>query len=59
MSGRDHLVLSQGAWTCQRGVRFGRHLYLRTFHDGFHAAWPDEMLFDLVADPHEEDDLAR
>ncbi len=56
--GRDHLVLSQGAWTCQRGVRFGDHLYLRTRHDGFHAAWPDEMLFDLVADPHEQTDLA-
>ena len=58
LAGRDHLVLSQGAWTCQRGVRFGDHLYLRTLHDGFHAAWPDEMLFDVVADPHEQADLA-
>ena len=58
ISGRDYLVLSQGAWTCQRGVRFRDHLYLRTSHDGFHAAWPDEMLFDLVADPHEQTDLA-
>ncbi len=56
--GREYLVLSQGAWTCQRGVRFGNHLYLRTTHDGFHAAWPDEMLFDVVADPHEQADLA-
>jgi choline-sulfatase len=55
---REHLVLTQGAWTCQRGVRFGRHLYLRTTHDGFHAAWPDEMLFDVVSDPHEQADLA-
>ncbi len=55
--GRDHLVLSQGAWTCQRGVRRGDHLYLRTLHDGFHAAWGDEMLFDVVADPHEQHDL--
>ncbi len=56
--GREHLVLSQGAWTCQRGVRFKDHLYLRTLHDGFHAAWPDEMLFDVVTDPHEQNDLA-
>jgi arylsulfatase A-like enzyme len=56
--GRDHLVLSQGAWTCQRGVRSGDHLYLRTLHDGFHAAWPAEMLFDVVRDPHEQHDLA-
>jgi choline-sulfatase len=56
--GREYLVLSQGAWTCQRGVRFGSHLYLRTTHDGFHAAWPDEMLFDVISDPHEQVDLA-
>lgn len=56
-AGRDHLVLTQGAWTCQRGVRFGDHLYLRTWHDGYHS-WPDEMLFDVRADPHETNDLA-
>ena len=55
--GRDHLVLTQGAWTCQRGVRTGDHLYLRTQHDGFHAHWPEEMLFDVVTDPHEQVDL--
>ncbi len=57
-AGRDHLVLSQGAWSCQRGVRFDDHLYLRTWHDGYHAHWPDEMLFDVAADPHETHDLA-
>ena len=57
-AGRDHLVIGQGAWTCQRAVRRGSQLYLRTFHDGFHAAWPDEMLFDLADDPHEQHDLA-
>lgn len=55
--GRDHLVLSQGAWACQRGVRLGDHLYLRTWHDGYHGHWDDEMLFDVVADPHETTDL--
>lgn len=56
--GRSHLVTTQGAWTAQRGVRFDDWLYLRTWHDGFHA-FPDEMLFDLAHDPHEQKDLAR
>jgi arylsulfatase A-like enzyme len=56
--GRPFLVTSQGAWSCQRGVRFGDHLYLRTWHDGFHE-WPERMLFDLAADPHEQHDLAE
>ena len=54
--GRDHLVVSQGAWTCQRGVRFGDFHYVFTWHDGFHL-FPDELLFDLRADPHEQHDL--
>ncbi|MEQ8840281.1 MAG: sulfatase [Acidimicrobiales bacterium] len=57
-NGRDALFLSQGAWSCQRGVRWGDHLYLRTWHDGYHPHWNDEMLFDLAADPHETHDLA-
>ncbi len=57
-AGRSHLVLSQGAWACQRSVRWGDHLYLRTWHDGYHPHWPEEMLFDVAADPHEQDDLA-
>jgi arylsulfatase A-like enzyme len=57
-AGRSHLVLSQGAWSCQRGVRWGDHLYLRTWHDGYHAHWADEMLFDVADDPHETTDLA-
>jgi hypothetical protein len=40
-------------------VRFGSHLYLRTTHDGFHAAWPEEMLFDIDSDPHQQSDLAQ
>ena len=31
--GRDHLVVSQGAWSCQRSVRWGDHLYASTRHD--------------------------
>lgn len=56
-AGRDFLVTSQGAWSCQRGVRFDDHLWLRTYHDGYHD-WPEEMLFDVARDPHEQIDLA-
>ncbi len=55
--GRDHLVVSQGAWSCQRSVRWGDHLYASTRHDAFHG-WPDEMLFDIETDPHEQHDIA-
>lgn len=60
-TGREALIVSQMAWSCQRGVRFNHentayHL-VRTFHDGFHA-FPDVMLFDLDADPHQQHDLA-
>ena len=55
--GRDHLVLSHGAWTAQRAVRSRDWLYLRTHHDGFHGL-PEQLLFDLATDPHEQHDLA-
>jgi choline-sulfatase len=56
-SGRDYLVLGQCAHVCQRSVRWEHWLYVRTYHDGFHL-FPDEMLFDVAADPHEQKDLA-
>ncbi|MEZ5168337.1 MAG: hypothetical protein R2695_18375 [Acidimicrobiales bacterium] len=56
-TGRDALVLSQGAWSCQLRRALGRYLYLRTYHDGYHPHRSDEMLFDIVTDP-EVDDLA-
>lgn len=56
-NGHDYLVLSQCAHVCQRSVRFGQWLYVRTYHDGYHL-FPDEMLFDIEADPHEQHDLA-
>jgi arylsulfatase A-like enzyme len=55
--GRDHLVLSTGAWTCQRSVRFDDHIAIRTYHDGYRG-YPDVMVYDVKADPHEEHDLA-
>lgn len=55
--GRDHLIVSQGAWTCQRGVRFENYILISTLHDGYHL-FDELMLFDLAADPHEEVNLA-
>jgi choline-sulfatase len=50
-------VISQAAWTCQRAVRSGDDLFIRTYHDGYHGYAP-HMLFDVRADPHEQQDLA-
>jgi choline-sulfatase len=55
--GRDHLVVSQGAWTCQRGVRFGDWLLISTLHGGYHL-FDDVMLFHLKEDPFEQRNLA-
>ncbi len=57
-TGREYLVVSQCAHVCQRGVRFGDWLYLRTYHDGYHLT-EDEELFNLREDPHETVDLAK
>lgn len=56
-AGREELIVSQCCHVCQRSVRWGDWLYLRTYHDGFHL-FPDELLFNLREDPHEEHDLA-
>lgn len=56
-AGRDHLVLSHGAWTAQRAVRFGRWLCVRSYFDAYHG-FPPVQLFDVEADRHEQHDLA-
>ncbi len=55
--GRDFLVLSQGAWSCQRSVRWDNWLLIRTYHTGL-KDFPEYMLFDIEADPHETMNLA-
>jgi arylsulfatase A-like enzyme len=55
--GRDSVVLSQCAHVCQRSLRFDHWIYIETRHCGFHL-YPDKMLFDLEADPHEQHNLA-
>lgn len=55
--GREYLVLSQCAHVCQRSVRWADWIYIRTYHDGYHL-FPEEMLFNVTDDPHEQRDLA-
>jgi arylsulfatase A-like enzyme len=55
--GRGELILSQCAHGCQRSVRWGDWLYIRTYHDYYHQ-YPPEMLYHLVDDPHEQRNLA-
>jgi choline-sulfatase len=54
---REYIVTTHAVHTCQRGVRFGDWMYVRTYHDGFHL-FPQEMLFDLKSDPYEQNDLS-
>jgi choline-sulfatase len=60
-TGREFLVTSHGAWSCQRAIRFARDghdfICIVTYHDGY-KDFPPVMLFDLTVDPHELDDLA-
>ncbi len=56
-TGHPYLVLSHGAWSCQRSVRWDRYLLIRTYHTGA-KNFPSLMLFDLEADPHETCNLA-
>ncbi|WP_306616976.1 hypothetical protein [Paenibacillus sp. GD4] len=56
--GRDYLVVSQCVHVCQRSVRFGDWIYIRTYHDGYHL-FPEEMLYNLKNDPYEQVDIAE
>jgi arylsulfatase A-like enzyme len=55
--GRDWLVLSQCCHGCQRSVRWKDYIYIKTYHDFYHL-YPDEMLFNIKLDPHEQNNLA-
>lgn len=54
---RDHLILSHGAWSCQRSVRWKNYILIHTYHTG-NKNFPEFMLFDLKHDPHETENLA-
>ncbi len=59
--GREYVVVSQGAWSCQRGVRFNydgeAYLCMNTYHDGYKMLEP-VMLFNLTRDPHEQNEIS-
>lgn len=55
--GRDYLVTSHAAWSCQRSVLFGEYLFMRTYHPGLKAL-PDRALFNWRQDPHQTVDIA-
>ncbi len=54
--GRDALVCGNCAWSCQRSVRWGDWMLLRTHHDGLKDL-PPKMLFHVGDDPHMTRDL--
>ena len=56
-NGRDYLVLSHGAWSCQRSVRWDNWLLIRTYDTGL-KEFSKYMLFDISKDPHELKNLA-
>jgi arylsulfatase A-like enzyme len=56
-SGRDFLVVGNCAWSCQRAVRWGDYIFIRTYHSGF-KNYPEYMLFNVKEDPHELNNLA-
>ena len=49
--GRDFLVISQNAWSCQRTVRFNNWTLINTYHTGL-KDFPKTMLFDYEKDFH-------
>lgn len=57
-AGRDYLVVSQCAWSCQRAVRFGPWIMVRSYDTGL-KDFPPHMLFNVAEDPHETNNLAE
>ena len=57
-AGRNYLVSSNMAGSCQRCIRFKDYLCIRSYHDGYHC-FPEIMLFDVTKDPHMQHDLAE
>ena len=49
--GREFLILSQNAWSCQRTIRFNEWSLIKTFHTGL-KDYPEIMLYDYENDFH-------
>lgn len=56
-SGREALIVSNCAWSCQRAVRWDDYIMIRSYHTGF-KNYPNIMLFNVKEDPHEQHNLA-
>ncbi|MHA1490258.1 MAG: sulfatase [Promethearchaeota archaeon] len=56
--GRNYLVISHNAWSCQRTIRFDNWTLIRTYHTGL-KNFPEIMLFDYKNDFHMIKDLAE
>lgn len=55
--GRESLVISNCAWSCQRSVISDDWLMIKTYHEGL-KDFPEIMLFYLKEDPHETNNVA-
>ncbi|KZN23311.1 hypothetical protein A4G99_14865 [Haladaptatus sp. R4] len=56
---RSHVVFDHGLYTAQRTIRTERWKLIRTYHPGMWGdTVPDYQLYDMVADPWEQDDRA-
>jgi len=55
--GREYIVISQNAWSCQRAVRFNNWILIKTYHTGL-KNFPEIMLFDYEKDFHMVDNIA-
>jgi len=56
---RDFVVLDHGQYTAQRAVRTDQYKYVRTYNPGmWGGVVPDDALYDLEADPWEQENVA-
>lgn len=56
---RDHIVVDHGLMTAQRAIRTDRWKLIRTYNPGLFGEYiPDRQLYDMQADPWEQEDLA-
>jgi arylsulfatase A-like enzyme len=57
---RDSIVVDHGLYTAQRAVRTDRWKFVRTYHPGmWGGVLPNRQLFDLQADPWEQEDVSE
>ncbi len=57
-TGHENIVIGQCAHGCQRSVRYGDYMYIRTYQDGWRLL-KDELLYNIKEDPHQLVDLSE